>query len=125
MFLSNEVLGKIAWCWDRWRDLLLGISFWWVLIRCLKVEFSFVIVGELVFEKRFVEDVIGDIKGFDNWEEVQLFCDEFSSHRDSSELKEEESVFAYLISFGMSQWVESEKRMKLGRWGCKRDSIGW
>ena len=38
-----------------------------------------------------------------------------SSERDSSELKGDESLFAYLMGFGMSKLIESEKRMKLRR----------
>ena len=50
--------------------------------------------------------------GFGNECEVETLCDESSLDRDSSELEGEVSLFASLISFGMSKWVESEKRMK-------------
>ena len=60
-------------------------------------------------------DVLDDVTGF---------CVESSSHRDSSELKAEESLFAYLLGFGMLNWVESEKRIKLRKCGYKSGSFG-
>ena len=50
--------------------------------------------------------------------------EEFSSDKDSSELKGEESLFAYLIGCGIWNWVESEKRMKLRKCGYKSDFFG-
>ena len=50
--------------------------------------------------------------------------DKSSSDMDSSELKGEESLFAYLTGFGMLNWVESEKRMKLRKCGFKSGNKG-
>ena len=51
-------------------------------------------------------------------------CDETLSDMDSSELKGEESLFAYLIGFGMFKCVKSEKRIKLCKCGYKSGFLG-
>ena len=48
-------------------------------------------------------------------DEERSSCEEMSSEKMSSELKGDESLIAYLISFGVSYLIESEKRMKLLR----------
>ena len=53
-------------------------------------------------------------------DDVTCFRVESSSDR----LKGEESLFAYLLGFGMLNWVESEKRMKLRKCGYKSGSFG-
>ena len=66
-------------------------------------------------------DVVDDVDVVDG---VINVWEESSSYKDSSELKWEESLFAYLIGCGIWNWVESEKRMKLRKCGYKSGSFG-
>ena len=65
-----------------------------------------------------VSDGVNVVDGVMNVQE------ESSSDKDSSELKGEESLFAYLICFGIWNWVVSEKRMKLRKCEYKSGSFG-
>ena len=50
--------------------------------------------------------------------------EESSSDKDPSQLKGEESHFAYLVGCGIWNWVVSEKRMKLRKRGYRIGSSG-
>ena len=74
-------------------------------------------------------DVLNDDGVTNVWEELSVVDGvmnvwESSSKKDSSELKGEESLFAFLVGCGIWNWVVSEKRMKLRKCGYKSGSFG-
>ena len=94
------------------------MSVCWGLIIVLKDDLSCSLIGEMSFEDGVSKSYLDVVCGKTG------FCDESSSDWDSSELRGEESPFASLIGFEMLTWVESKKRMKLLKSGCKSGSFG-
>ena len=74
----------------------------------MKGELSYSLTGELLFEEEVVKLHLERVDGVIN------VCGESSSVRDSSELKREESLNAYLTGFGMLNWVESRNYVNVG-----------